>query len=110
AEDFEREQLIANHRDNSLRLRSYEEIMRARVHAKDGRIGSIVDFLYDKDWKITHLVVQSNNLERKEFTGYAVNEITSIDWYDVDFYLDETVENYKMKPKYGNKEDLLQMI
>lgn len=43
--DADEEELIRQHRDNN--LRSYEEIMQARVHGKNGKLGKVANFIYD---------------------------------------------------------------
>lgn len=107
-EDFEREQLIANHRDNN--LRSHEEILQARIHGRDGKLGKLEDFIYDSDWSLKYVVVASPNPAQNEFYLYPVERVTSVDWYEGDLYLDETMVGLYNQKAFKDKQDILKEI
>lgn len=107
-EDFEREQLIANHRDNN--LRSHDEILNARVHGRNGKLGRLNDFIYDSNWNLKYIVIGSTNPAAGEFYCYSVDRITSVDWYDRDLYLDETMVGLHNQRTFKNKQDILNEI
>ncbi|MHA6251605.1 PRC-barrel domain-containing protein [Oceanobacillus sp. CAU 1775] len=106
--DYEREQLIENHRDNN--LRSHEEIIGARVHGSNGKLGKVVDFIYDENWIIKYMVTQSAALLKDGYSYCSVNEIASIDWFEGDVYLDITVEAYQDGVAFKNKKDILHSL
>lgn len=110
-EDFEREQLLEDHRDNKKsNLRSHEEILLARVHGKDGKLGKLVDFIYNDDWQIKYFIFQSTDYSKDEFYFYPVDNITNIDWFEGDFYLNETMESFQNKITFDKKQDILDLI
>lgn len=104
--DYEREQLILNHRDNN-NLRSHQETIGARVHGSNGKIGKLVDFIYDSGWKIKFCVIQSAEVLNDTYSFHPVEEIVSVDWYEGDIYLNIPVETYRNKLAYKNKKDIL---
>lgn len=106
-EDFEREQLIANHRDNNHKLRSHEEILYARVHGRDGKLGRLEDFVYNTDWDLKYIVIGSPNPAEDEFYYYPVEKVASVDWYEGDLYLDETIVGLYNQKSFHNKREIL---
>lgn len=104
--EIEEEREILLHQHGSS-LRSHEEIMNARVHGKDGKLGKVVDFVHDEDWNVKFIVVTSLELTKKDFYFYPMRQITSIDWYEGDVYLDETLINFESKLAFSTKEDIL---
>ena len=107
-EDFEREELIVSHRDNN--LRSHEEILGSRVHARDGKLGGVVDFIYNNDWNIKYVVIQSANRTSDEYYLYSVDKIVSADWYEGDLYLNETIDSFQKKTTFENKDEILELL
>ena len=62
-------------------LRSAHAITHYYVHAVDGDMGHVADFLYDDtSWKITHVVVTSGNFGHGRRVLVPVNWITGISW------------------------------
>lgn len=107
-EDFEREQFISSHRDNN--LRSHEEILHARIHGRDGKLGKLEDFIYDSDWSLKYVVVSSLNPAQNEFYFYPVERVTSVDWYEGDLYLDETMVGLYNQKAFKDKQAILKEI
>ncbi|WP_198042558.1 PRC-barrel domain-containing protein [Oceanobacillus sp. AG] len=106
--DADEEELIRQHRDNN--LRSYEEIMQARVHGKNGKLGKVANFIYDDDWNVKYIIITSSNVMVKDYYPYAIDRITSVDWYEGDVYLDETVEQFADNTNYPSHEDILKSL
>lgn len=107
-QDEEEEALLLEHRDNN--LRSHKEIIGARVHAKDGKIGKLIDFIYDEDWYIRYLVLISNDFNKSGHYVYSTDKISSIDWFEADIYLNELMNNFKMRHEFPDKTDILNVL
>lgn len=105
---MEEEDRLLEHRDNN--LRSHQELIGARVHAKDGKIGKIIDFIRDDTWNIKYIVLTSTDLQVQDHYRYPVEQITSIDWYEGDVYLDETMKSFENKRDFPKKEDMLHTL
>ncbi|MCF3942003.1 PRC-barrel domain-containing protein [Oceanobacillus alkalisoli] len=106
--DADEGELRRHHRDNN--LRSHEEIMNSRAHGKNGKLGKVVDFIYDDDWKVKYIVLTSNNVMTNDYYPYPIERITSVDWFEGDVYLDETVEQFANKTNYPSNEDILKAL
>jgi hypothetical protein len=104
-ENLEEEELLLKHRDNN--LRSHEEIIGAPVHGTNGKLGRLVDFVYDDNWNITSIVITSNEPTRKDYYPYLIEQINSVDWFENDIYLNESVEDFRMKDAVQKKSDIL---
>jgi hypothetical protein len=64
-------------------LRSVHEVSRYHIHARDGEIGHVADFLIeDVDWSIHYLVVDTKNWWPGRKVLVSPNLILDIDWSD----------------------------
>ncbi|RLL43656.1 PRC-barrel domain containing protein [Oceanobacillus piezotolerans] len=96
-------------------LRSEEEAVGFRVHANDGKLGKLVDFIYDDEmWNLRYIVVESNDsILSPEYYVYSTAVIDSVDWFEGDIYLNEPLNILKNNKLYKDKEgitlDLLQI-
>lgn len=90
-------------------LRSEEETLVFKVHADDGKIGTVVDFVYDDQSRnIQYIVVQSSeNYVDTEFYIYRPEEIESVDWFEQDIYVKDSIASLKQNKVYEKKEDIL---
>ncbi|MFC3038809.1 PRC-barrel domain-containing protein [Virgibacillus xinjiangensis] len=95
--------------DTSHNLRSDEETTGFKVHANNGKVGTVADMIFDdEDWKIQQLVIQSSESYIEERYLLAVpEEIESVDWYEKDIYLDIPLETVNQKQVYPKKADIL---
>lgn len=90
-------------------LRSENETMEFKVHANDGKLGKVLDMVYDDDyWKIRYIVVQSSeSYLDKEYFVFKTEEIESVDWFEKDLYVKGTVEEAKMTRLIKTKEEII---
>jgi sporulation protein YlmC with PRC-barrel domain len=89
-------------------LRSEDETMDYKVHASDGKLGKVVDMVYDDEyWKIHHIVVQSSeNYVEETFFVFDISYIESVDWYERDIYIKTTVETAEQH-KYESIKEII---
>jgi hypothetical protein len=81
--EWAREVEIADaRRDNDdVHLRSVNEVIRYHIHASDGEIGHVTDFLIDdSDWSIRYLVGDTKNLRRGKKFLISPRTIRDVDW------------------------------
>ena len=108
-------------------LRSTREVKNYRIHARDGRIGRIDDFIVDDEaWRIRYLVVETHEwlpgkkviispawvkhidwLQREAVVNHSRKEIENAPEYDpsapVNRRYEEQVYDYYGRPKYWSK-------
>jgi uncharacterized protein YrrD len=82
-------------------LRSTNDVKGYTIHAIDGEIGDVADFIFDdSDWKISYMVVDTGNW----FPGKKVllfpDLIKEIKWVTSVVIVDTTVNSIKNSPKY----------
>lgn len=93
---------------NTLDLRSVEEAIELKVHGSDGKIGEVVDLIYDDEyWKIQYLVVRSTHFIEPKYHVYTIEDINSIDWLERGIYVNDTVETLNVNKIFDNKEEIL---
>ncbi len=85
-------------------LRSIRDISHYKLHATDGGIGDVADFLFDdSSWKIPFIVLETGNW----FTGkqilISVKNILRIDWEKSSVYVDQSKETLKNSPDFEEK-------
>ncbi|ASJ72258.1 hypothetical protein IMCC3135_10830 [Granulosicoccus antarcticus IMCC3135] len=78
------EEIIDARRDHDdVHLRSMDAITGYHIHASDGQIGHVEDFLInDTDWNIRYLVVDTNNWWPGKKVLVSPRSIENIDWSD----------------------------
>ncbi|WP_152654924.1 PRC-barrel domain-containing protein [Oceanobacillus sp. CFH 90083] len=92
-------------------LRSMEELMMFRAHAKDGKIGIIDNVILTKEGKITYLVVNSNeSYVEKNLYLYRTDQVTSVDWFEKDLYLNDSVQGLAQVTPFKNKEEVFRYV
>ena len=68
-------------KDNDQHLRSAKAVTGYHIHASDGEIGHVADFLVkDADWSIRYLVVDTRNWWPGKQVLVSPRSITAIDW------------------------------
>ncbi|MCT1903157.1 PRC-barrel domain-containing protein [Oceanobacillus sojae] len=88
-------------------LRSIDEFMEFKVHAKDGKIGMLDDVILTEDGKIQYLVVNSSeSYVENSFYLYLSDQVTSVDWFEKDLYLDDSVKGMERVKPFKNKEEV----
>lgn len=82
-------------------LRSISEVTGYRIHAVDGEIGDVVDFIIDdKTWKVYFLVVDTGHWFPGKKVLIAPKWISKVKWADSSVYVDITVNAVKNSPEY----------
>jgi uncharacterized protein YrrD len=81
---------------NDLHLRSTEKVTGYRVHAKDGNIGHIHDFVVDDHtWQLLYLVIDTRNWLGGKKVLIDIKHILKVDWNDSKVYVDLTISAIK---------------
>ncbi len=82
-------------------LRSTRTVISYGIHAVDGHIGHVEDFLADdQSWNIRYLIVDTKNLLPGKKVITALDWIEKIVWSESDVYLKLTKEEIKNSPEY----------
>ena len=91
----------AQQNDDDPHLRSVEAVTGYHIHASDGEIGYVEDFLLqDTDWTIHNLVVDTTNWWPGKKVLIAPRSIQEIDWTDNLVNLKIDREKVKNSPAY----------
>ena len=99
----QREEEIANtqQREHDPHLRSIEAVTGYHIHASDGEIGHVEDFLVeDADWSIRYLVVDTNNWWLGKKVLISPRSAREIDWTDKVVNLNVDRQKVKDSPTY----------
>ena len=87
--------------DDSTHLRSSRELLGYHLHATDGGIGHIEDFILDdKDWVLRHAVVHTRDWLPGKRVLMPLPWITGIDWKESTVMIDHSRENIKNSPEF----------
>lgn len=82
-------------------LRSVREVRTYKIHALDGDMGRVDDFLFeDEDWSIRYLVVDTRTWLRGKSVLVSPGWIGSIQWDEKKVYVDLTREAIRGAPEY----------
>ena len=82
--------------DGDLHLRSTEKVTGYHVHAKDGEIGHIVDFIIDDhSWQLLYFVVDTHNWFGGKKVLIPVDDIQKVEWDNSKVYVDLTMAAVK---------------
>ncbi len=96
--------------DKDPHLRSTSEVKGYHIHATDGDIGHVSDFIIDdQTWKLEYLVVDTHNWFGGKKVLIAVKHICKVQWADSKVYVDVNMDFIKSNeafeaPKYMNPE------
>jgi hypothetical protein len=102
-ESIRREEHIADaqQRHNDPHLRSIEAVTGYHIHARDGEIGHVEDFLVeDADWSLHYLVVDTKNWWTGKRVLISPRSVQEIDWTDQLVNLDVDRQRVKDSPPY----------
>lgn len=92
-------------------LRSLEEFMEFKVHAKDGKIGIVDNVILTEKGEIQYLVVNSNeSYVENNLYLYRTDQVTSVDWFEKDLYLDDSVEGLDQVTPFRNEEEVFRHL
>ena len=88
-------------REGDPSLRGTSEVTGYHVHARDGDIGHVADFLIDSDnWAIRYLVIDTRNWWPGKKVLVAPHWVTDISWSERTVRFDVTRERIKASPDY----------
>lgn len=95
------EALEADVQDGDPHLRDMSVVRGYHMHASDGAIGHVENFLLDDaDWVIRYLIVDTRNWWAGEHVLLAPYAVTQIDWNEEQVHLNVTREQVKASPKW----------
>src|SRR5262245_61141243 len=72
------------------------------MHAKDGMIGHLDEFLVDESFTIPYLVVDTSNWLGGKWVLIATSSVTAIDSPEKQIYVDLTREQIERSPSISN--------
>ncbi|MGK2906329.1 MAG: PRC-barrel domain-containing protein [Desulfuromonadales bacterium] len=86
-------------------LRSSDEVIGYHIHARNGEIGRVTDFiLEDQDWKIRYLEIDTKNWLSGKKVLISVPWIRDIDWLKKEVTVDLTCELIQTAPEYDESQ------
>jgi hypothetical protein len=97
--------MLPDHAENDAEqhLRSTHEVSKYSIHAVDGGIGHVEDFIIDdKTWAIRYLVVCTNNWWAGKTVLISPQWIARISVFHSEVFLDLSREEIKEAPEYNN--------
>ena len=87
--------------ENNTHLRSTNEVVGYYIHAKDGEIGHVDDFIIDDEkWDIRFIVVATRNILPGKKVLVPVLWIQKVSWKDSQVYIGLTKANIEKSPLY----------
>jgi len=94
-EDREANKMV-DHSHDELHLRSTEGVKDYHLHALDGDIGHLTDFIFDDaTWKITFLVIDTRNWLEGQHVLIPIQSLIKIDWESSKIYLNLSISDIK---------------
>jgi hypothetical protein len=80
-------------------LRSVVEVIGYHIHALDGDIGHVENFMFDNDdWRLHYFVVDTSNWWLGKRVLIAIQAVKSVEWSDRHIRLDVSREQVKTSP------------
>lgn len=94
-------------KDNEPNLRSINEITGYRIHARDGEIGHVEDFIIDvKTWTIRYIVIDTKNWWPGKQVLVSPEWITEVSWKENTVKFDLSKDDIKNGPEYLPDKDI----
>ena len=103
AETVRHEEELAEHRrsDDEPHLRSIAAVTGYHIHATDGEIGHVEDFLVEEaDWSIHYLIVDTKNWWPAKKVLISPRSAQAIDWTEKMVNIDVDRQRVKNSPSY----------
>jgi len=98
----EEEKFAKKHHD-SPHLRSTKNVEGYHIHAKDGDIGHVEDYIVDDEkWNVCFLVVDTHNWLPGKKVLILPRWITRIDWNELTVFVDLSRESIKNSPEFDD--------
>jgi sporulation protein YlmC with PRC-barrel domain len=93
--------------DGNTHLRSINEVSTYHIHASDGKIGQVEDFIIDdKTWTIRYLVVNTRNGSSGKRVLISPVKIERVSWVDSEVFVNLTREEIVSAPEYTKEASL----
>lgn len=93
--------------DNEYHLRSTKSVTGYNIHAVDGTIGEIIDFVFDDSrWRVDFLVVDTGNWLPAKHVLISPTWITRINWANSEVHVKVLKELIKSSPEYDRAKEL----
>jgi hypothetical protein len=91
--------------NNDLHLRSTKKVTGYKIHAVDGEIGKVVDYIIeDTTWKIKFLVVETGSLLDSRKVLLSTQWIKEVNWDNSVVIVDVTTEAVRNSPIFDASE------
>lgn len=88
-------------------LRGTDEVRGYHIHATDGKIGEVEDFIINSEsWKIDYLIVDTGNWFPGKKVVLSPEWIMQVRWEDAAVYVNLPVDAVKHSPEYNAAEPL----
>ncbi len=85
-----------------IHLRGTREVIGYRIHARDGEIGHVEDFIInDQTWRIDYLVIDTSNWFGGKKVIIAPTWVRAVDWADEQVSVDLERETIKNSPEFN---------
>ena len=103
----ERPQRASTRSRDTRHLRSIDEVSGYHIHAIDGEIGHVEDFLVDDaTWTIRYLMIDTSNWIGGRTVLIAPEWAARIDWAQKEVHVDATRDDVKGSPEYDPAADI----
>lgn len=97
----EDQELLEQTQEGDPHLRSTQEIIGYHVHALDGEIGHVEDFIVDDTlWLLRYIVIDTQNWLPGKKVLIPLNWIQRMSWLEKEVYFDLTRETIQQCPEY----------
>jgi len=88
-------------------LRSSEEVKGYTIHATDGEIGKVVDYIIDDvNWQIKYLVVECGSWLNSRKILLSTQWITEVNWENQNVIVNISTNEVKNSPEYDESQPL----
>jgi len=88
-------------------LRSTEEVKGYKIHAIDGEIGKVVDYIVDdRNWRINFLVVDTGSWLNSRKVLVSTKWITMVNWENSVVVVNVTTDSVKNSPEFDDTQDI----
>jgi hypothetical protein len=92
---------VADHQEGDPHLRSVFEVIGYRIHAMDGDIGHVENFLFENaDWRLHYFVVDTSNWWFGKRVLIATQAVKSVEWSDRHVRVDVLREQVRTSPTW----------
>lgn len=95
------ERSLVSKEDNDQHLRSTDKITGYKIHATDGEIGKVVDYIIDETtWKIKYFIVESGNWLDSRKVLLSTQWIHGVSWENSKVIVDVSMDEVKNSPEF----------